>query len=475
MILRWALLVMLVAPDDWSRLTSEFQAATAGTSVPKFSAAVDAVARDNSSRAAKLLLGGLSTKRVEAYWTLIAGLGRITSPEGVSEIEHILLTKGGDAALKRDLVVSLQFNSSESGTATLLKLVSEGSPDLQVPAMDELVRRGVPETVPPLIKILPSEKKKGLSELGRQARKALVNLTGRDQGSADAWSVWWEKNKDTFKVGERGAGDVDTVVATIKRNRALDFEELQNGRKEEILVLQGDFDGVQDVVDSLKIPNTVCSRDAFGRQDLSRCKTLIVNCSDYRGSGHLKKADFERIRAFVSAGGYLFTSDWGLADVLEEAFPGFIQRGGEIAQANSPVFPRKGSATHPFLREVFTKIQGDRMVERSIEHGWQIDDQSYAINIDPAKVVVLVETPDLQNSGLSTAVAVTFNVGPGAPSPVATGGVYEDFPSQKGGKVLHVLSHFSKQKNKQDGYTLQNMLLNFLIEAKDRKRLLEKK
>jgi hypothetical protein len=470
---RLSLLVLIFGFDDWSQVTGEFQSATAGSSVPKFSAAVENVAKDNSLRAAKLLLGGLSTKRVEAYWILIAGLGKITSTDGVGEIERVLRAKG-DAAVKRDLLMSLELNPSEAANAVLVRVVAEGTPDLQVTAIDELVRRGVRESIPSLLKLLALEKKKGLGELARSARKGLVNLTGQDQGSAEAWTAWWERNKDSFSVGEPATGDVDTVAATIKRNRVLDYEELKKGKKEDVLVLLGDYDGVQDVVDALKIPNSVCTREAFGRQDLSRCKALIVNCTNYKGA-KLKKGDLEKIRDFVSGGGYLFTSDWGLADVVEEAFPGYIQRGGEIAEMNTPIFPKKGSAVHPFLREVFSKPQGDRLMERKIDHAWQIDAQSYAVSYDASKVVVLIEAPELQASGQPSAVAVAFTVGAGAASSVASGGVYEDLPQQKGGKVLHVLSHFSKQKNKHDGYTLQNMLLNFLIEAKDRKRNPEKK
>jgi hypothetical protein len=474
MVLRLAILALILGTDDWSGVSGDFQSALAGTSVPKFAAAVENVAKDDSPRAAKLLLGGLSTKRVEAYWILIAGLGKITSSEGMAEIERVLRSKG-DPAVKRDLMMSLALNPSDGANAALVRIVADGTPDLAVTAIDELVRRGVRDSVPALIKLLSLEKKKGLGELARQARKGLINLTGLDQGSGDAWSAWWERNKDSFKVGEQASGDVDTIAATIKRNRALDYEELKKGRKEDVLVLLGDYDGVQDVVDSLKIPNTVCSRDAFGRQDLSRCKAIIVNCTNYKGSGHLKKGDIEKIRDFVAGGGYLFTSDWGLADVLEDAFPGYIQRGGETVELNAPIYPKKGSAVHPFLREVFSKPQGDRLVERKIDHAWQIDPQSYAVSYDATKVIVLIEAPELQASAQPTAVAVTFTVGPGSVPSVATGGVYEDLPQQKGGKVLHVLSHFSKQKNKHDGYTLQNMLLNFLIEAKDRKHAPDRK
>ena len=38
-----------------------------------------------------------------------------------------------------------------------------------------------------------------------------------------------------------------------------------------------------------------------------------------------------------------------------------------------------------------------------------------------------------------------------------------------GGRVLYVLSHFGKQKSEDDEYTLQNLLLNFLIEASERR------
>jgi hypothetical protein len=482
MIPRLMILVLATQPalaqgDDWSRTTSELRSAALGTSVEKFITAAEKVAKDNSPRAAKLLLGTLSTKPVEAYWVLITCLGKVTDPEGVAEIERAVFAKATDAALKRDLVASLTFNPSEAAGAALVRILSEGTPDLQVTAIDELVRRESREAIPALIRLLPAEKKKGLGELVRQARKGLVGLTGADQGSPEAWAAWWERNKDTFKVGETAVGTVDTVVATIKRNRALDYEELKKGREEEILVLQGCYDTVQDVLDSLKIPYTVLSREALGRQDLSKCKALLVNCHDYKHSGRLKKGDLEKVHDFAAGGGYVFTSDWGLADVLEGAFPGYVQCGGEVFELNTAIFPKKGSAAHPFLREVFSKVKEDRTIERVIAHGWQIDSDSYAVSFDPKKVVVLVEAPKLQNSGVATAVAVTFGVGAGAgaASPVATGGVYEDFSQQKGGKVLHVMSHFSKQKSKQDGYTLQNMLLNFLIEAKDRKHGQEKK
>ncbi len=472
------LLLSLLSFDDWSQISSEFQASAAGTSVGKFAIAVQAVVRDNSARAVKLMLGGISARRVEAYWILITGLAKISSAEGVEELEKAILAKGGDAALKRDLMMSLQFNSSEPANGGLLKIAAEGTPDLQVTAMDELVRRGLRDSIPVLIRISSLEKKKNSSEVARQARMGLINLTGTDLGSSENWTAWWEKNKETFKVGDPPHGERDTVVAMIKRNRLTDYEELKKGKQDEVVVLLGDYDGVQDVVEGLKIPHLVIARATLGRQDLSKCKALIVNCTAYK-SERLKKGDLEKIRQFVASGGYLFTSDWGMADVLEDAFPGYIQRGAETQKMNVAIFPKKGSTGHPFLREVFAREeedpQDDGPIEKAIDRGWEIDAQSYTLAVDPKKVVVLVEAPELQANHQFGAVAVTFSPGASAASIGATGGVYEELSQIKGGKVLHVLSHFSKQKNKNDGYTLQNMLLNFLIEAKDRRKLLEKK
>jgi hypothetical protein len=81
-----------------------------------------------------------------------------------------------------------------------------------------------------------------------------------------------------------------------------------------------------------------------------------------------------------------------------------------------------------------------------------------------------VEAPSLAARRKSTAVAVTFTYGSdrkAAEEGCSLGGIYEDLVRMGGGRVLCVLSHFKKQRGG-DGFTLENLLLNFLIEAKDR-------
>ena len=42
-----------------------------------------------------------------------------------------------------------------------------------------------------------------------------------------------------------------------------------------------------------------------------------------------------------------------------------------------------------------------------------------------------------------------------------------------GGRVLYVLSHFGKQAATSDEYALQNLLINFLVEASERRGTFE--
>ncbi|MBI4565435.1 MAG: hypothetical protein HY716_12145 [Planctomycetes bacterium] len=152
---------------------------------------------------------------------------------------------------------------------------------------------------------------------------------------------------------------------------------------------------------------------------------------------------------------------------------------------NVPIFPKPGAGTHPYLRRIFTRHpkdlrRGETGTEEEFErltHEWKIDNESPAIRItNKQAVTVLVYSTEVgKKAGAegSDAVAITFAVGargPEAKDPVATGKpIEQDRAKMSGGRVLHVMSHFGKQKSVSDEYTIQNLLLNFLIEASERR------
>jgi len=208
-------------------------------------------------------------------------------------------------------------------------------------------------------------------------------------------------------------------------------------------------------------------------------------------------AGLDKIRRYVDGGGYLFTEDWALREILSVKFKEFVDVGTFLSEMEVNVYPKPGAGSHPYLRNIFTRPKPKAVQQRGgtvsegsdadferIEHTWKIDKDSPAIKItSPAKVTTLIYSKDVGTASKSSdAVAVTFVVnpksgGPGGGDPVATGApIEQDRTKMTGGRVLHVMSHFGKQKSTTDEYTIQNLLLNFLIEASERKGIkVEKK
>jgi hypothetical protein len=237
----------------------------------------------------------------------------------------------------------------------------------------------------------------------------------------------------------------------------------------------------------------------------------------------LKQPTLDRLKSWVeNEGGYLYTEDWGLAETTAKCWPDLVGTGG----AKEPVLVRKqtadkkgfeqhisvklvpvpGVTSHPLMRGVWQKAKPDPQpagpsdpnggtksrVEspaKPLEHQWQVDDESPAIEIkDAGKVTTLLMSDELDKvvkdwlpsqGGDWRVVAITFRVGNGAPPApkdkpkINTGGGgkergagdWSTGAAMKGGRVLHTMSHFGHQSQDEDGQALYNLLLNFLTEA----------
>jgi len=115
----------------------------------------------------------------------------------------------------------------------------------------------------------------------------------------------------------------------------------------------------------------------------------------------------------------------------------------------------------------------------------KIDDESPDLIVKkPDLVDVLIVSPDLPHQpdkkarGYGTGktgapVAVTFAYGPGGASKpsrsLGRGYATSTYTQGGGGRVLHVMSHFGKQQLESDEFVLQNLILNFLLEANQRR------
>jgi hypothetical protein len=194
-----------------------------------------------------------------------------------------------------------------------------------------------------------------------------------------------------------------------------------------------------------------------------------------------------KIKKYVEGGGYLFAEDWCMEDFVEKAFGDYVAHGSIRPQDEAvPVMPKAGAASHPYLKKIFfkpPKETRDTVSETDLDkvaHKWKIDKETRTIKVkDPAAVTVLLTSPELGKAAMGDdAVAVTWGVTPTASKggsgnskkDVSTGPVPEqDRKKMTGGRVLYVLSHFGKQDSQEDEFALQNLLINFLVEANERR------
>lgn len=285
-------------------------------------------------------------------------------------------------------------------------------------------------------------------------------------------------------------------------------------------------DHIEKVLASMNIPHTVVLREDFQAFDLKDTGILLINCAQfhehcicptckpgggvnnrlYRCTGcekHIKfkaeltSEDIKKIVNYVNGGGFLFCEDWTVKEVVERAFPKFVSAGDKLKKSSVDVLPGRGQGSHPYLRGIFEpkvvhvppelsdskKMQGEdaprgrtvvvnnpsteepTSVEEDppqVKHQWNIDNESFALKIlDRSRVVAFLTSGKLQaDAGGDGAVALCFrpgsvNIPPGT-RPV---------PKGSPGVVTVVLSHFGHQQSTEDEMSIQNLLLNVLLDA----------
>ncbi len=216
----------------------------------------------------------------------------------------------------------------------------------------------------------------------------------------------------------------------------------------DLLVVDGAFDKVGKVLYTLQLPFLRVSPVALSlpkAPDLSQHKVIFWNCGESLPPDRRKLAT-RRLRAFVKDGGYLFTTDWSVSNVILEAFPGFLDTSGPRAPLSECVIdihPARGQKLHPLLKGVFP---------RGAQGRWWLEQASFDVKIlKPSAVTSLIESTELKELyGRSPVVAATFPYGHG--------------------RVLHVMGHYYQEEGNLAGtISAQRLALNFILErlAKD--------
>src|SRR5688572_26769045 len=68
-------------------------------------------------------------------------------------------------------------------------------------------------------------------------------------------------------------------------------------------------------------------------------------------------AGLDKIRKYVDNGGYLFTEDWALKDILAPKFREFVDVGPYLIEMEVNITPKPGAISHPYLRNIFSRLK----------------------------------------------------------------------------------------------------------------------
>lgn len=250
-------------------------------------------------------------------------------------------------------------------------------------------------------------------------------------------------------VDEEYATDVNgKAAARIKvamRDPGSGFGRAMRGVKSEDLLVVSNgrsFDHLENVLDAVSLPYAHVSVAEFAtRVDLSRTRVVFWNCGPPIGESRNRAMVAAKIAKFVEDGGFLWSTDWGLRDVVAAAFPGRLSTGEDrlhtLPELVVDVRAADGAAADPLLEGTLPATGPCR---------WWLEAAACEVRVlDPSKVTVLLEAPVLATAAhrKSPVLAATFTAGRG--------------------RVLHVLGHAWQEKTDLDGTVgMQRLALNFV-------------
>lgn len=483
----------------------------------------------------------------DLYWFLIEGVAAFQGPEAHTEMgEYIVRNKGH--AVSRDLLNALRKNHCKYVNRVIRRVLAKAPLELQLMAVDIAAEVPVRRTVDVLLPVLrreydkEREGRKPPTELKKRILLALEALTLNQLNSVINWEGWWKVNrqKGLAVIREESEHEIPTTslarpLDPVRARQFLGLEELPPGK---VLVIKGqraknghdiNFDHIENTLSQLRVPHEVVTKDEFEKKSfkVSGFAAILINCTQInpfcQSPGHTAGAytgkrlhrcmgpephdiaeykfgqdALDKLKRWVERGGFLFTEDWVLTEVLQLIFPKKVTAGDPLSGGQVGIRPKRGMTAHPLLRGVFvppvkfsrdwdydedddldeegeydpaseddpedvdersgTAVGGDKAGEKDepipdpeitgIRHQWEIDKESPSLEIRSKSVEVLINSEELEDQCGNGAVAISFTA--------------------KQGKVLHVLSHFGKQGSAHDEATIENLLVNFLIEVKIR-------
>ncbi len=220
-----------------------------------------------------------------------------------------------------------------------------------------------------------------------------------------------QEEMDSRTLAYRAGADI--ARTRMGREAPASAEALEAVEASDVVVVAGCYDHVEQVLGALEVPFQVIQQGQLEEVNLRPEQILIVNCP-----GEMTPGEIARVRDFVAAGGTLFTTDWALGNVIEQAFPGHVAYNGE-ATGDDVVRIDVLETDSPYLQGVLDS-DGDPQ--------WWLEGSSHPIRVlDPERVRILIRSAELGRKYGEDAVAVVFGYGKG--------------------EVFHMISHYYLQRS----------------------------
>ena len=477
----------------------EAEVAYAGGDEAALDRALRVLVDEDGSKPAKGLLELVEAKQepASAYWQIVYALGALEDERAIAQLER-WLKRNGASPLAADLASAWSGNPSPALEPALTGLLGQRKLPLPVKLVlvDRLAERATPSAVDALFALW--EDAGADPALAGRVRAGLVGLLGDDMGGIENFASFWEANRARplpIGAGQKTGTAVDGVDPT--RRAGLKTLTKRGGR---VIVLRGprvNYDEVEAILARMKIKHEVMQKKAFMADlegALRGTAVVLLNCNwfsdacvcptckpgkdsgrgfacggceqhEWSSNDRLTLEVQARLRTFVLQGGSVFTEDWGLWELANPAWPKLIAPAANLEEQTVDYYLPPGSAGDPLLRGV---LQREGRTITFKDRRWTVDAASPAIKVlDKERVRVLLASRALsQRDPEAGALAVLLE-----PTRPQTGGGRPrtgDAPVPRGGMVLHVLSHFGKQAREADEFALQNLLINFVLEAQSR-------
>ena len=206
------------------------------------------------------------------------------------------------------------------------------------------------------------------------------------------------------------------------------FAQVSQARKDEVaktpvVIVRGSADSMESVLGRAKAKYIVVDAEELPELPLHSKQVVMVNCT-----GVMSDAALERLKRFVTAGGFLYTTDHAVANVVQKIFPNTIAwTGGSTVQEVVPVRIHGSDEDRGLLNSL-----GGNAKEL-----WQTAGGGYPVKVlDPKRVTVLMDSDVAEKKYGSGLVAARFR--------------WED------GQVIHVTGHFSTQPGQTEAQVAQS-------------------